>query len=76
VTGWLLDTNAISQLRRAKPEPKVVDFVAAQPLDSLYISIVTLAELRFGVETVPEVTRHSELNDWLSLKCAAPGRGR
>jgi predicted nucleic acid-binding protein len=46
VTGWLLDTNILSELRRLKPEPKVVAFVAAQPLDQLYVSAVTLAEIR------------------------------
>ena len=68
MTGWLLDTNVLSELRRPKPEPKVVSFVADQPLDSLHISIVTLAEIRFGIEILPNVTRRSELNDWLAHK--------
>jgi toxin FitB len=65
---WLLDTNILSELRRLKPEPKVVGFVAKQPLESLHISIVTLAEIRFGIEVLPDVTRRSELNDWLTHK--------
>jgi predicted nucleic acid-binding protein len=48
--AWLLDTNIPSELRRLKPEPKVLAFVAAHPLDELYISAVTLAELHFGIE--------------------------
>jgi toxin FitB len=68
VTGWLLDTNVLSELRRPKPEPKVVAFVAAQPLDLLYVSAVTLAEIRFGIELIPEPTRRAELNDWLAHK--------
>jgi toxin FitB len=68
VTAWLLDTNIISELRRAKPEPKVVAFVRAQSLEALYISTVTLAEIRFGIELLPEATRRSELNDWLAHK--------
>ncbi len=47
--AWLLDTNILSELRRVKPEPKVLAFVAAHPLYELYISAVTLAELRFGI---------------------------
>ena len=47
---WLLDTNILSELRRPKPEPKVVSFIAQQPLELLYISVVTLAEIRFGIE--------------------------
>ncbi|MDX2179164.1 MAG: hypothetical protein SFV18_06195 [Bryobacteraceae bacterium] len=36
----LLDTNVLSELRRPKPNPKAVAFVAAQPLDLLYVSVV------------------------------------
>ena len=42
MTGWLLDTNILSELRRPKPERKVLAFVAAQPLEQLYVSAVTL----------------------------------
>jgi predicted nucleic acid-binding protein len=68
VTGWLLDTNVLSELRRPKPERKVLAFVAAQPLDLLYVSAVTLAEIRFGIELVADAGRRAELNDWLAHK--------
>ena len=64
--AWLLDTNILSELRRPKPESKVVSFVAAQPLELLHISVVTLAEIRFGIEILPEVARRSDLNHWLT----------
>ena len=66
MTGWLLDTNILSELRRLKPEPKVVAFVAAQPLEQIYVSAVTFAEIRFGIESVKSVARRAELNDWLA----------
>ncbi len=68
MTGWLLDTNVLSELRRPKPEHKVLAFVAAQPLDLLYVSAVTLAEIRFGIELVADAGRRAELNDWLAHK--------
>jgi toxin FitB len=68
VTAWLLDTNVLSELRRTKPEPKVVAFVSQQALESLYVSVVTLAEIRFGIEVLPDIARRSELNDWLAHK--------
>jgi predicted nucleic acid-binding protein len=68
LTGWLLDTNVLSELRRAKPEPKVMAFVAAQPLDRLYVSSATLAEIRFGIELVADARRRAELHDWLTHK--------
>ncbi len=66
--AWLLDTNVLSELRRPKPEPRVVDFVSQCPLDQLYVSAVTLAEIRFGIELVGEPNRRAELNDWLMHK--------
>jgi toxin FitB len=68
VTGWLLDTNILSELRRPRPEPKVLRFIAAQPLDLLYVSAVTFAEIRFGIELVADATRRAELHDWLTHK--------
>lgn len=65
MTGWLLDTNVLSELRRKKPEPKVVEFIAAQPLEELHVSTVTFAEIRFGIETLTEPRKRDELNDWL-----------
>lgn len=66
MTAWLLDTNVLSELRRPRPEPRVVAFVAKRPLDSLHVSAVTLAEIRFGIEMVAAAGRRSELSDWLT----------
>jgi toxin FitB len=68
VTGWLLDTNILSELRRPKPNQKIVGFVASKPLDLLFVSTVTFAEIRFGIELVADATRRAELNDWLAHK--------
>jgi toxin FitB len=68
VTGWLLDTNILSELRRPRPERKVLAFIAAQPLEHLHVSAVTFAEIRFGIEIVADASRRAELNDWLAHK--------
>jgi predicted nucleic acid-binding protein len=68
VTGWLLDTNILSELRRPRPERKVLAFVADQPLERLYVSSATLAEIRFGIELVADAGRRAALNDWLAHK--------
>jgi toxin FitB len=65
VTGWLLDTNVLSELRRPKPDASVVRFVADQPLGDLYVSVVTIAEIRYGIELVTDVSRRLALKDWL-----------
>jgi predicted nucleic acid-binding protein len=68
VTGWLLDTNILSELRRPRPERKVLAFIAAQPLEHLHVSVVTFAEIRFGIEIVADAGRRAELQDWLTHK--------
>jgi toxin FitB len=68
VIGWLLDTNVLSELRRPRPERKVVAFVTSQPIDLLYVSVVTFAEIRFGIETVDDPIRRAEIGDWLAHK--------
>jgi predicted nucleic acid-binding protein len=68
VTDWLLDTNILSELRRRKPERKVLAFITAQPLERLYVSTVTFAEFRFGIELLSDAGRRAELNDWLTHK--------
>lgn len=68
MTGWLLDTNVLSELRRPRPDRKVLAFVAAQSIERLYVSAVTFAEIRFGIEIVEDAARRAELNDWLAHK--------
>ena len=68
MTGWLIDTNVLSELRRPKPESRVVGFVASKPLDLLFVSTVTFAEIRCGIERITDATRRAELNDWLAHK--------
>ena len=68
MTNWLLDTNILSELRRPKPERKVLAFITAQPLERLYVSTVTFAEIRFGIELLSDAGRRAELNDWLTHK--------
>jgi toxin FitB len=64
--AWLLDTNILSELRRPKPEPKVLAFIETLPLDQVYVSVVSLAELRYGVELVTDAARRADLKDWLT----------
>ncbi len=63
MTGWLLDTNILSELRRPKPNPKVVGFVASKSRYLLFVSILTFAEIRFGIERVSDATHRAELNE-------------
>ncbi|MGA7130701.1 MAG: type II toxin-antitoxin system VapC family toxin [Chthoniobacterales bacterium] len=66
MSGWLLDTNILSELRRKRPETKVQAFIKSQPLEQLYVSAVTFAEIRFGIEQLDDSRRRSALQDWLT----------
>ena len=68
MSAWLLDTNVISELRRPRPSAKVRRFIAGQRLEDLFVSTVTFAEIRFGIEAVGDPIRRAELNDWLVHK--------
>jgi len=68
VTDWLLDTNVLSELRRPKPDRNVLTFVAAQPIETLYVGTVSFAEIRFGIEQLDDAGKRLELNDWLTHK--------
>ena len=76
MTGWLLDTNVLSELRRPRPDRRVLTFVAAQPLEQLHVSTVTLAEIRFGIALVGDASRRAELDEWLAHKVRPMFDGR
>ena len=61
---------------KRKPEPKVAAFLTSQPLETLYTSIVTFAEIRFGIELLEDSARRVEFNDWLNLKLRRVFAGR
>ncbi|RXH54177.1 type II toxin-antitoxin system VapC family toxin [Granulicella sibirica] len=62
---WLLDTNVLSELRRPRPDPRVIAFVSSCPLDELYVSTVVFAEIRFGIALVQDAALRADLNAWL-----------
>lgn len=66
MTGWLLDTNVLLELRRPRPDARVRKFIAAQRLEDLFVSTVTFAEIRFGIEIVSDPIRRAELTEWLT----------
>ena len=63
---WLLDTNVVSELGKPKPDPLVLEFIASCPLDQLFVSTVTLAELRHGINLLVELQRRDALEAWLT----------
>ena len=76
MSGFLLDTNIISELVRPKPEPKVKAWVAATDEDLLYLSVLTLGEIRKGIASLKDASRRVRLEAWLDGDLAVRFAGR
>lgn len=64
--GWLVDTNILSEIRRPNGSAAVKQWVAARATTSLFVSVVTLAEIRWGIDRVSDLEKQQALSDWLS----------
>lgn len=64
----LLDTNVISEPQRQSPNARVVDWIDAQALETLYLSAITVAELRAGIALMPAGKRRDGLHDNLEKR--------
>ncbi len=63
--NFLLDTNVISEWIKPNPDPGVVAWLAEVDEDRTYISVVTIAELRHGIERMVPGRRQKRLNEWI-----------
>jgi len=57
----IVDTNVASELMRPAPSERVQDWLREQPVEDLYTSAITVAEIRYGIERLPEGTRKVDL---------------
>lgn len=64
--SFLLDTNVISEGAKPRPDPGVMEWLASVDEEQLFLSIVTLAELRHGIERMDTGRRRSALDVWLT----------
>ncbi len=66
--SYLVDTNVLSELRRRDPDANVVRWLEGRPATTLYLSVLTLGELRKGIEALAEGARKRRLLDWLEVE--------
>jgi toxin FitB len=74
--SYLLDTNVLSERMRPQPDKAVVAWLDLTAEDSLFISVVTLAELRYGAERLPRGARRNRFDAWLRDDVVARFAGR
>jgi predicted nucleic acid-binding protein len=76
MTGFLLDTNCISEIVCLKPEPRVMAWIEAAEETLVYLSVLTFGEIRKGLAALPQGKRRSRLETWLELELQARFSGR
>src|SRR5579875_1294224 len=66
MSGYLLDTNVISEFNRTgQPAEHVKHWLSVVPLESLYVSVITLGEIQNGIHLLPESKRRAQLEKWM-----------
>jgi hypothetical protein len=68
MSGWLLDTNVLLELRKPGGNKNVRIWVEARPAHELFICTVTLAEIRFGIRQVADPRKRHALSHWLDSR--------
>jgi predicted nucleic acid-binding protein len=66
VSGYLLDTNVISELTKLRPESKVVTWFQATSEELLYLSVLAIGEIRKGIDSLPRSNKRALLESWLA----------
>jgi predicted nucleic acid-binding protein len=74
--SYLIDTNVLSELRRKSPDPGVVAWFSQRPSATLFLSVLSLGEIRKGIEGVSDSVRRQALVDWLETDLPAFFTGR
>lgn len=63
---YLLDTNVISELVARRPNERVVRWIDGLDPNSVYLSVITIGEIRKGIEKMPDSQRKDALQEWLT----------
>jgi|SRR5579859_33896 len=71
MNGYLLDTNCISEAVRPRPEPRVMSWLRAADEAMLFLSVLTLGEIRKGVASLAQSRRRTLLESWLNTELRA-----
>jgi len=74
--SYLLDTNVVSEWTKPRPNPGVIEWLTQAPEDDVFLSVVTFAELRHGIERLPAGRRRRQLDEWLRGELALRFEGR
>ena len=74
--SYLLDTNVLSELRRKAPDPHVQRWFSQRSAGAMYLSVLTLGEIRKGIDSLAESARRQRLSHWLEVDLPTYFSGR
>src|SRR5581483_8897683 len=74
--NYLLDTNVISELVAKHPNPRVLNWIDTLDPNHIFLSVITIGELRKGIEKLPASVRKDTLSDWLTTDLVLRFSGR
>ena len=74
--SFLLDTNVVSEWTKPRPNPGVAAWLESVDEDRVHLSVVTLTELRYGIERMPTSHRRKRLTNWLEEELLPRFEGR
>ena len=74
--SFLLDTNVVSEWLKPRPNAGVVSWLRAVDEDQTFLSVVTVTELRYGIERMPPGARKKRIDNWLQQELLARFEGR
>jgi len=67
--NYLLDTNILCEATRPHPDANATAWLSARPALTLFVSLVSIAEIRKGILLLPEGKKRVKLGSWLESEC-------
>ncbi|MBE9035833.1 type II toxin-antitoxin system VapC family toxin [aff. Roholtiella sp. LEGE 12411] len=74
--SYILDTNIISELIAKQPNQRVIDWIKGIDKNNLFVSVITIGEIRKGIQKLPESLRKKNIQDWFENELLIGFEGR
>ncbi len=76
MTGYLVDTNIPSEFTHSHPDARVASFIRNAGQENLFLSVISVGEIRKGIDLLPASQKRTELQEWLDTELRAWFAGR
>lgn len=66
MSKWILDTNIVSEPNKINPNRNVTNWLAANTIETLFTTVVTVAEINFGINLQTDFAKARQIDEWLN----------